>query len=186
MDRPRAVAALGALLALAVLGAPARAHRVQYPKTDTLQLSPQALSLRIEYLVPSPEESGLLFRLFDRDRSGTLEDGEQQALREHLCRQADAFVRVELDGKPLPLVRTQAELARAGRGELLAVSLTLTATIPTAAAHTLRLFDRHKDRALAVPVRVAVHGVRLTTSLVPLPLLVAEQPLQLGFAPLPP
>lgn len=179
MDSARAVAAAVALVGLC---AAAHAHRVQYPKTDALHVSPQSVTLHIEYLIPSAEESGLLYRLFDRDRSGSLDGAEQQGLREYLCRQAGAFVRMELDGQPLPLRRTQAELARAGRGELLAVSLTLTASIPAAdGAHTLRLFDRHKDRALAVPVRVSSQGVRLTTALLPLPLLAAELPLVLGF-----
>jgi hypothetical protein len=179
MDRAGAVVALGALLGLAPSAA---GHGVEYPKRDTLQVAPQSVTLRIEYVVASAEESALLARLFDRDRSGALEPGEQQALREHLCRQADAFVRLELDGRPLPLRRTQAELGRPGRGELLAISMTLTAAIPgTAPAHTLRLFDRHKDRALAVPVRVTAQGVQLTTRLPPLPLLTAEQPLQLAF-----
>lgn len=183
MDRAGAVVAAVAVLGL---GAAAQAHRVQYPKTDALHIEVRSLSLHIEYLIPSPEESGLLYRLFDRDRSGSLDEAEEHALREHLCHQAGAFVRLELDGRPLPLVRTQAELARAGRGELLAVSLTLAATIPAGGlAHTLRLFDRHKDRALAVPVRVSTQGVRLLTTLLPLPLLVAEEPLRLRFESLP-
>lgn len=185
MDRAGSVAALLVGLGLGLglgLGGTARGHEVEYPKRDTLYLSPQSVTLYIEYLIPSAQESALLSRLFDRDRSGGLDAAEQQALREHLCRQADAFVRLELDGQPLPLGRAQAELSRPGRGELLAVALTLTATIPGGAlGHTLRLFDRHKDRALAVPVRVSAQGVRLTTRLPPLPLLVAEQPLQLAF-----
>ena len=179
MDRAGAVVALLAVLGLA---ATARGHRVEYPKRDTLYVAPQSVTLHIEYLIPTAEESALLSRLLDRDRSGGLDAAEEQALREHLCRQAGAFVRLEVDGQPLPLGRAQAELSRPGRGELLAVALTLFAAIPGgAAAHTLRLFDRHKDRALAVPVRVSAQGVRLTTSLPPLPLLAAEQPLQLAF-----
>lgn len=185
MDRAGSVVAhrfIIGLFCLVGIGASAQAHRVQYPKMDTLSVSPRSVTLQIEYLIPSAEESGLLYRLFDRDRSGSLDASEQQALREYLCQQAGGFVRLELDGRALPLVRTHAALGRASAGELLAVSLTLEAAIPMAhGAHTLRLFDRHKDRALAVPVRVATQGVRLTTPLLPLPLLAAEQPLQLGF-----
>lgn len=184
MDRAGSVVALLVGLGLGLgLGGTARGHEVEYPKRDTLYLSPQSVTLYIEYLIPSAQESALLSRLFDRDRSGGLDAAEQQALREHLCRQADAFVRLELDGRPLPLHRAGAELSRPGRGELLAISLTLTAPISDPAiSHTLRLFDRHKDRALAVPVRVTAQGVQLTTRLPPLPLLTAEQPLQLAFA----
>lgn len=179
MDRAGAVVALLAVLGVA---ASARGHGVEYPKRDTLQLAPQSVTLHIEYVIPSAEESALLSRLFDRDRSGELDAAEEQALREHLCRQADAFVRLEVDGQPLPLGRVQAELSRPGRGELLAVALTLTAAIPgSAPSHALRLFDRHKDRTLAVPVRVTAQGVQLTTRLPPLPLLGAEKPLQLEF-----
>lgn len=189
MDRARTLAVRYGVIGLFCLGGPgtgAQAHRVQYPKMDTLSVSPQSVTLQIEYLIASAEESGLVYRLFDRDHSATLDSAEQQALREYLCQQAGAFVRLEVDGRPLPLVRTHAALGRARQGELLAVALTLEAAVPSAvAAHTLRLFDRHKDRSIAVPVRVAAKGVRLTTALLPLPLLVAEQPLQLGYVRLP-
>ena len=142
MDRARTLAALRLLAGLCCLGGPgtrAQAHRVQYPKMDALSVSPQSVTLQIEYLIPSAEESGLLYRLFDRDRSGRLDATEQQALREYLCQQAGAFVRLALDGRPLPLQRAGAELSRPGRGELLAISLTLTAPIPDpASSHTLR------------------------------------------------
>lgn len=183
MDRAGTVAALVGLFCLGGPGENAQAHRVQYPKMDALSISPRSVTLQIEYLIPSAEESGLLYRLFDRDHSGGLDASEQQALREYLCQQAGAFVRLELDGRPLALARTHAALGRVGAGELLAVSLTLEAAMPMApGAHALRLFDRHKDRAQAVPVRVATQGVRLTTQRLPLPLLAAEQPLQLEFA----
>jgi len=178
MDRARAVVLLCALL-LGPSGG-AQAHKVQYPKTDALDISAQRITVHIEYLVASAEESGLLYRLFDRDHSGVLSAAERLALREHLSRLAAAFLVVTLDGKALPLARTGAELGTPGRGDLLAVSLTLLAPVElTTGPHTLRLLDRHKDRLLAVPVRVSTAGVQLTTRLPPLPLLTADQPLTL-------
>ena len=182
MDRSRTVARLCALVASLGLGSPAQAHQVQYPKTDVLSVAPHTITLHTEYLIPSAEESGLLYRLFDRDRSGKLDEGERQALREYLCQQAGGFVALELDGHPLHLARTKAELATPGRTDLVGVSLTLVATVAlTDGPHTLRLADRHKDRMLAVPLRVLSEGVRVTTALPPLPLLTADQPLTLRF-----
>jgi hypothetical protein len=175
MDRARTVVTLGVLLGLC---GSAPAHRVQYPKTEALEISPQSLTVHIEYLIPSAEESGLLSRLFDRDHSGTLSATERAALDAHLGRLATAFLVVELDGKSLPVGSTALE--RPGGGDLLAISLTLRFPLALAAGpHTLRLLDRHKDRSLAVPVRVTTAGVRLTTRLPPLPLLTAAEPLRL-------
>jgi hypothetical protein len=183
MDRARSVAGAAALALLVAGGAPVGwAHRVEYPKTDALLLSAQGLALHIEYLVPTADESRLLHRLFDRDRSGQLDEGELGALREHLGHLASAFVRLSLDGKPLTWVQKKAALAMPG-GELLALSLTLTADLPPGpGSHTLQIWDRHKDRAQAVPLRVTAQGVRLLTQLPPLPILRADGPWTVEFA----
>lgn len=185
MDGARSVVAVAAAALLVVLAGAASAHRVAYPKTDRLHLTPQGLELRIEYVVADPAEATVLVRLFDRDRSGTLEAGEQAALREHLCKLASTFVRLELDGNALPLARREAELLPLGNGQPLAAALTLSAQASLAGgAHTLRISDRHKDRAIAVPLRVTTSGVRIATPLVPQPLLADGRPLTLQVAPL--
>ena len=179
MDTCRHVTALlGALLFAAALAPSARAHKEEFPKRDALLIEPDRVTLTVQYLVPASDEAEVLRRLFDRDRSGQLEAAEQAALRSYLSVQASAFVQLTLDGKTLPLKQERVELGPVGGGgrqEGLSAVLTLSAALPAAALasghHRLRLADRHKDRRVAVPLRVVARGLRVASHLPPLPLL---------------
>ncbi len=179
MDPTRHVSALlGALIFAAALVPSARAHKEEFPKRDALLIESDRVTLTVQYLVPASDEAEVLRRLFDRDRSGQLEAAEQAALRSYLSVQASAFVQLTLDGKALPLKQERVELGPVGGGgrqEGLSAVLTLSAALPAAALasghHRLRLADRHKDRRVAVPLRVVARGLRVASHLPPLPLL---------------
>lgn len=181
MDTTRHVTALlGALIFAAALVPSARAHKEEFPKRDALLIEPDRVTLTVQYLVPASGEAEVLRRLFDRDRSGQLEAAEQAALRSYLSVQASAFVQLMLDGKPLPLQQERVELGPIGGGgggrqDGLSAVLTLSAALPSEALasgqHRLRLADRHKDRRVAVPLRVVARGLRVASHLPPLPLL---------------
>ncbi len=184
MIRPARFFTLGLVLFLTLFPCFTRAHRQEFPKRDELLVEPRRVTLTIKYLIPSTEESELLRHLFDRDRSGSLEESEQKALLSHLGVQATAFLKLTLDGQPIPLTRERAELSPANdRQSVLAVVLTLTAPLALGAGrHHLRLFDRHKDRHLVVPLRLSTPGLRLLSPLPPLPLLDDTHPLDFDLA----
>jgi hypothetical protein len=170
-----------ALLALLLTSAVASAHRDEFPKRDRLELTPTALSLRIDYCLATSDESRLLFRLFDRDRSGQLDDPESAALLAHLARLATAFVTLEIDGRPLPLHQAAAELSGPSAASL-ALSAVVILTAPLGlkpGRHRLRLGDRHKDRRQPVPLTWVATGLRVQSSLPPLPLLHDGPPIEL-------
>jgi len=154
------------------------AHAVEFPKRDTLRLSRQGLTLRVQYVVQTSDEAQVLRRLFDRDRSGSLDARERQALLSHLCRQATAFLRLSFDGKSIDLITDRAELGEDAASVDIILSAPLIEKL-TSGRHQLRLFDRHKDRRIAVPIRISANEVRIHSALPPLVLLAAEKPLDL-------
>lgn len=163
----RSARGVGALLALATGGLlGAQAHAPTFPKRDQLHIDPGSVALTVEYEVAG-DEAVQLARLFDRDRSGRLDAGECSALRDSLAQVAVAFARLDWDGQPLPLARRDAVLRCDGAGPLL-LQATWVAPLPVRASpteeeagHRLRLTDRHKDRRVAVPLRITVDGVRI-------------------------
>lgn len=169
MDAGRTVAKFLFALFLCA-GGDAHAHRVEFPKRDTLRVARDRLTLQVEYVVQSADEARVLRQLFDRDRSGSLDAQEQRALLAHLARQATAFVKLEFDGKPLELHEERAQLG----GDGASVDILLSALLkekPDEGRHHLRVRDRHKDRRIAVPLRIFGEQTRVVSPLPPLPLL---------------
>lgn len=176
MDAARKVSRLALPLCALLFSAAAAAHKEEFPKRDALLIEPDRLTLTVQYLVPASDEAEVLRRIFDRDRSGELNAAEQDALRHYLSVQASAFVQLRLDGKPVALREERMELGPiGGRRDALSAVLTLSAALPVApplhGRHQLRFSDRHKDRKVLVPLRITARGLRILSSLPPLPLL---------------
>ena len=156
---PRALlAGLSATLAVALAAPDAAAHRERYPKRLAVAIAREGVAVTIDYGVPRGELSASLRRLFDRDRSGALDDKERAQLSRQLTREATAFLELTLDGRPLALrPRTAALDAGGGEDERLSLHLELSAerALPPG-DHRLRVADRHKDRRVAVPLAVTL------------------------------
>jgi hypothetical protein len=162
MERARTAVAAAVAFAFA---ARAAAHEERTPKREELRLSPSEARLRIAYAVPAGDLAGTLSRLFDRDRDGVLSLAERAELARHLVREALAFLRLSVDGKPVVVALSAdstealaALLTREARpdGE---VAVTFEAGAPLAlggGAHAIELRDRHKDRRVVIPVRVSL------------------------------
>ena len=141
----------------------AGAHVERYPKRDALTIAPTGLRLTVDYLVPSGDVALALRKIFDRDHSGALDDGERAALREHLAKEATVFLRVSLDGRDVKLEpRTTIADVSGAEDERMTVHVELAATQQIAEGdHRVLVSDHHKDRRIAVPLRVTLAaGVR--------------------------
>jgi hypothetical protein len=184
--RRRASERAAALVLLLCLPARAHGHAETAPKRDRLELRRDGARLELEYAVPEGEEARALRRLFDLDRSGALEPAEQARLGEHLARLATLFLRLTLDGRALPLVRTGADWGLGGAGaERLVVRVTTVARAELGdGPHLLRIEDRHKDRRVVVPLTVRLQGLALEGApLPPVPALRSDGPLELRLRP---
>jgi hypothetical protein len=171
----------GWVLALLLMPRPAAAHREEFPKRDQLVVTPDHVTLTIEYLIPTDEEAAVLRRLFDRDRSGSLDADEQQNLLLYLCTQATAFLRLSVDERPIALQQERSQLLplSESKNPLMAV-ITLTAPLSLKRGrHHLHLVDRHKDRHILVPLRLSAPSIRILSPLPPLPLVNEAHPLDL-------
>jgi hypothetical protein len=96
---------------------------VPHPRTEGLRLSPEGISLRVDFEVAAGEPARALRQAFDRDRSGALDPGERQALTEHLARTATLRTRLSVDGLEVPLAR------KAARGEKVDLPASSTALL---------------------------------------------------------
>jgi hypothetical protein len=119
------------LLAGAALG-----HDVAHPRRELLRLGPAGVRLFVDYEVAAGEPARSLRQAFDRDRSGTLDPGEQQALADHLARTATLRTELLVDGEQVPLrseaVRPEKVDEPASSTALLAVRVELSAAWPPA------------------------------------------------------
>jgi hypothetical protein len=122
-----------AAAALLLCGA-ALAHDVPHPRRELLRLSPAGVRLIVDYEVAAGEPARSLRQAFDRDRNGTLDPGEQQALAEHLARTATLRTALQIDGAPAGLrreaVRPEKLDQPASSTALLAVRVELSARWP--------------------------------------------------------
>jgi hypothetical protein len=122
-----------AAAALLLCGA-ALAHDVPHPRRELLRLSPAGVRLFVDYEVAAGEPARSLRQAFDRDRNGTLDPGEQQALAEHLARTATLRTALQIDGAPAGLrreaVRPEKLDQPASSTALLAVRVELSAQWP--------------------------------------------------------
>ena len=139
--------------ALLVPGA-VRAHHLAAPKVDLVIVSQKEIRIAVDYSV-DPAKSSELRDLFDRDRDGRLAGEERSTAEQWLRVAATHFLSVRIDGKAVPLAEVEAEFrgleGRGDPGALLVLSGPLSLG---KGAHRLELTDRHKDAAIAVPVRV--------------------------------
>jgi hypothetical protein len=95
-----------------VLVLEARAHQAPHPKRLSLQLSPDRITVLIDFTVAGGEPARALRQSFDRDRNGRLDDSERALLAEHLAKTAalrTRIRRVELNRAAPP--RLDGELA---------------------------------------------------------------------------
>jgi hypothetical protein len=174
----------GIVILLGVLAAAAAAHTEKNPKRDRLELSPTRARVVLDYAIPAGPDAQALREIFDRDRSGTLDAAEQQAVAKYLATQAAHFASLTIDGKPIAIAQVEslADLEPAPQGRL-AVRLTLEAALALApGTHTVRFADRHKDRRKSVPLTLALDGVVNQTSLPPLPFLDEAHALEITVA----
>jgi hypothetical protein len=184
MDRAR----LAVIVVACGFASTAAAHDTKYPKRDRLELSPAGARVIVDYVIPAGDEARALRELFDRDRSGALDERERAQLAEYLAVQAARFVALSVDGAPVPFARTAIDPAL---GETaiapLAVTVTLVAAVLLAdGEHRVRFGDRHKDRRVDVPVALAFNRLRVTSRLEPQPFVSAAHALELSVAPVEP
>jgi len=97
---------------------------VAHPRHEVLRLAPSGLRLLVDYEVAAGEPARALRQAFDRDRNGTLDPGEQQALAEYLARTATLRTRLLVDGAEVALRR---ESVRPEKVDLPAASTALLA-----------------------------------------------------------
>lgn len=162
------------LVPFALAGA-ALAHDLPHPKKDALRLTPEGLSVVVDYEVNPGEAASGLRALFDRDGDGRLSPPEQAQLTEYLARTATLFFKTTSDGAPLSFERRRATAERvdepANSTALLAVTVELFAPWPGAwprgwfgfgrARHVV-IDDKPKQRGDHVPVTVTVDRVTLS------------------------
>jgi len=107
---------------------------VAHPRHELLRLAPAGLRLFVDYEVGAGEPAHALRQAFDRDRNGSLDPGEQQALTEHLARTATLRTRLLVDGAEVVLARQAVRPEKvdlpAASTALLAVRVELSADWP--------------------------------------------------------
>ncbi len=127
----RSVGICAALLAF--VASAASAHRLAYPRRDSLRLEPGRLVLTVNHEM---EEEGLSLKArFDHDEDGRLSDAEEGLLGAFLSHRIQRAVHVELDGAPLKLVVTSASVEDqprepGGHDDHLGVVIVLEAPLP--------------------------------------------------------
>ncbi len=141
-----------------------------------MRLEAAGLSLLVDYEVAAGEPARALRQAFDRDRSGALDPGEQQALTEHLARTATLRTELRVDGAPVATrrasVRPENVDAPASSTALLAVRVELVAGWPPKNKKNFffdHLLDRGREVGLNdenlgghVPVTVECDGCRIS------------------------
>lgn len=152
MRFPFSVSAI--LTQVLLLASAASAHHLAAPKVDLVSVSLKEIRIAVDYSV-DPAKGGELRTLFDRDRDGRLAGEERTTAEQWLRVAATHFLAVQVDGKAVALSEIEAEFrGLEGRGDPGAL-LVLAAPLSLGkGAHRLELTDRHKDAAIAVPVRV--------------------------------
>jgi len=155
MDAARAAVVSFCIAAISYCAA-ANGHETRSPKRDELRVSPSEMIVTIEYQVPRGDLARALRAIFDRDKSGALDEEETARLGRHLAREATAFLALAVDGKPAALAVGEPVVdARGPADEAIAIVVRATARVALAGgAHALRFADHHKDRRFPVPVRL--------------------------------
>ena len=114
------------------------------------------MRLFVDYEVGAGEAARALRQAFDRDGSGALDPGEQQALTEHLARTATLRTRLSVDGAEVALRREAARAEKvdlpASSDALLAVRVELSAPWPKKEKNNF-FFDHFLDRGRRVELR---------------------------------
>jgi len=87
------------LVLVLVLVLEARAHQAPHPKRLLLQLSPDRITVLVDFTVAGGEPARALRQSFDRDRNGRLDDSERALLAEYLM--ATATLRTRIRGLEL-------------------------------------------------------------------------------------
>jgi hypothetical protein len=175
VDRARAVALAGLLLAAGA----ASAHRHE-PKRERLTVGREP-ALAIEYCAQG-DLGRTLQRLFDKNRNRILEPEELGKLEAHLAHEATAFLRITVDGAPVPL--TERLTGGGVFADEVCAQIDARAVSPIAAGnHRLVLADRHKDRGLAFTVELALApGASWRTRPLPVETLGGGRELSLEFS----
>jgi hypothetical protein len=160
-------AASCALALATILPSPVLAHRIAYPKKDTLAIEPGRLVLSLTYQVE--DDVVELRRRFDRNTDGTIDQDEAGALEQHLVREARRSLALTIDGKgPEFTVTSVSSRGLAGpcgdleHAEVLAV-LEVRGS-PPAAGGTVELSDRVGTGQRRVPVGIEVSDFAVETS----------------------
>jgi hypothetical protein len=132
----------------------AAAHHLAAPKVDLVSVSLKEVRIAVDYSV-DPAKGGELRSLYDGTRDGLLAAEERTAAEQWLRVAATHFLSVQVDGKTVALSELAAEFRGLdGRGVPGALVVLSGPLALGKGAHRLELTDRHKDAAIAVPVRV--------------------------------
>lgn len=151
------------LLAAGLAIAPgASAHRLLYPKRDSVVVTADALRATLQVSFDSDETLVVRDR-FDRDADGTLSDAEAEAATRFLARRARRDFRIEIDARPLQLATTATSSGglsrRAGAAPHLTVTVLLEAPLPDARRLEITVSDRSGSPLDgAVPLDVRLEG----------------------------
>jgi hypothetical protein len=174
----------GIVIACCALAAAATAHTERHPKRDRLELSRTRARLVLDYAIPAGDDARALREIFDRDRSGALDESERLAVKKYLAAQASHFATLSVDGRGVAFaeVESLADLEPTATGRL-AVRLTFEAPLAlTGGSHQVRFVDRHKDRRISVPLVLVLDGLISATRLPPQPWLDEAHPLEITVA----
>jgi hypothetical protein len=126
------------------------------PKHEEIAIGPSEVVVAFDYLVPRGPLAASLRKIFDRDHSGTIDDGEATRLGAQLVREAAAFLALTVDGKPVTMSVGAPVIDAPGfHDDALRLHGQALARIALAdGQHTIRFADHHKDPRIRIPVMI--------------------------------
>lgn len=139
---------------------PATAHRLLYPKRDSVVITAERIRASIQMALDGEETRALRDR-YDRDADGRLSDAEAEAAAQFLAGRARRDFRVEIDGRPLSLKTTGVSSGglsrRPGAAPHASVTVLLEAPLPGGESFELAIADRSSsplDGAVPLDLRL--------------------------------
>lgn len=122
------------------------------PKVDRVTVSESGVRVKVEYAI-DPRRSADLRRIYDRDGSGSLEEGEREPLKAWLRLVATRHLALTVDGRRLGLVEENAAFEGLER-EMHATFVLGTGLTMGSGRHEVVMRDRDRDAGVRVPVTI--------------------------------
>lgn len=127
-------------------------HEIAVPKIDRVVVSTAGVRVQVEYAI-DPRRSEDLRRIYDRNRSGTLDEIEREPLQAWLRLVATRHLALTVDGRRLGLVEERAAFEGL-EGQMHATFVLGTGLAVAPGRHELAVRDRDRDAAVRVPVTI--------------------------------